>query len=360
MSASDIRFYVDTLIVETIVGNTSLVKSADDTGGMLSGLAPMIQEYVGAHIDQNDKAGSIIDMLAPAGLFSIFRLLGHPILGLLAGAAASALHIDIAGMIEVILKEVKSTLSSGQKVVPSQIDNAVSQAVQQYAPQGEDQSPADDTMENSVAQDLRYARMLRLSLEQYDRQLFRLTKQAIPAQQIFAYAIGRGARNTSYLGRILGWIFKVFLWSAGFMLLGDVANKMLGRPNALSGNYQAGSPQTASPAAVPVPVTTQTKFSIINPSSQNTPAPQPWAENVTNDASSIENMLVNFTKDVYAGLDGKESAIQSSPTFQAVRDQIVWYNHAAAGEPKVYLPSMYANKKAIVDHYIDEVAKASV
>jgi hypothetical protein len=357
MSSADIRFYVDTLIVETIMGDPSLVKRGD-TNGMLSGVAPLITDYVSQHINPEDKVGSVIDMLAPTAIFGLFKLFGHGTLGLLFGVLASALHINIGGMVEVLWQEVKNTLSNGQKVVPSQIDSAVSQAVQQYAPQEEDQSPA-DTMENSIAQDLRHARGLRLSLEQYDRQLFRLTKQTIPEQQLFAYAIGRGARTTSMLGRILGWIFKVALMSAGFMVAGDVANKMLGRPNALSGNYQAGSPQTASPAAVPTPITTQTTFKV-NPSYQNTPAPQPWAENVTNDASSIENMLVNFTKDVYAGLDGKESAIQSSPTFQAVRDQIVWYNHAAAGEPKVYLPSMYANKKAIVDHYIDEVAKASV
>jgi hypothetical protein len=80
---------------------------------------------------------------------------------------------------------------------------------------------------------------------------------------------------------------------------------------------------------------------------------------VTNDPGSIENMLIEFTKQVYSGLDGHEGVIRSSPIFQAVKNQIAWYNHTAAGAPMVYIPRMYPNKKAIVDHFIDEVAKSS-
>jgi hypothetical protein len=356
MSKGDIRFYADTLIVETVLGDPSLVKRAD-IDGILSGLAPMIHDYVGQHIDPNDKAGSVINWLAPTAIFGIFKLFGHPILGFLFGAVASALHIDVASMVEPLFQTVKETLSNGQKVSPSQIDSAVSQAVQQQSG-ASDQAQADTPIKN-MAQDLRDARMLRLALEQYDNQLFRLTKETIPPQQFFAYASVRRAVATNMLGKILGWIFKVFLMSAGLMVAGDLVNKMMGRPNAIDKTWHAGDATSVVPSAVPTPVTTQTKFPI-NPSYQNAAAPQPWTENVTNNASSIENMLVNFTKDVYTGLDGKEAAIQSSPTFQGVRDQIVWYNKAASGEPKVYLPSMYLNKKAIVDHYIDEVAAHAV
>lgn len=352
MSKGDIRFYVDTLIVETVLGDPSLVKTAS-MSDILSGLAPTIKDYVGQHINPEDKAGSVINMLSPALIFELLKTFGFGKFGMLLAVITSVFHIDVASMIEPLFQTVKETLSQGGKVSGEQIDAAVTQTVQQHAPQ-DDQSPADAPLGN-VAQVLQDARMLRLAIEQYEIHTFRLTKR--PEPFIFAYAAGRGARYTNVFGSILGWIFKVILFSAGFLLVGDVANKMMGRPNAIDKNWHAGEAPSGGPAAVPTPVTTQTKFPV-NPSYQITAAPQPWTESVTNNASSIENMLVNFTKDVYAGLDGKEAAIQSSPTFQGVRDQIVWYNKAASGEPKVYIPSMYPNKKAIVDHYIDEVSRS--
>lgn len=352
MSKGDIRFYTDTLIVETIVGDSLSVKIAQE-GGMLSGIASSIKDYVSEHIDPNDKTGSIINMLAPTAISGLFRLFGFGKLGLLFGVVASALHIDVARMVEPIWNEVKGTLSSGQKVNPSQIDGAVSQAIQQFTPS--DRAPADDQLENNLAQDLREARMLRLSLEQYEHQMMRLTKEENP-KIIFSFAAGRAARTTSLIGRIIGWIFKTVLYAGGFMVAGDVANKLLGRPNALDKTYQAGQP-SGGPSAVPAPVTTQTKFKPTQAGTET--APQPWGESINNDPGSIENMLIEFAKQVYSGLDGHEGIIRSSPIFQAIKSQIAWYNHTAVGEPMVYIPQMYPNKKAIVDHFIDQVAQNS-
>jgi hypothetical protein len=285
-------------------------------------------------------------MLAPAGITEIFSLFGWGKLGWLLGIGASMLHIDVASMVRPLWETVKNSLNRGQGVTPAQIDSAVSQSIQSNTA---DQSPADD-MHNRVAQDLREARMLRLALEQYDHQMLRLTKE--PSKLLLSYAAGKAAR-ASLIGRILGWIFKTVLMAAGLMVAGDLGAKMLGMPNALDHTWHPGQ-QSSSPAAIPTPVTTQTKF---KPTGAGTEAaPQPWSENVTNDPGSIQNMLVQFTKDVYAGLDGHESQITSSPTFQAVKSQIAWFNQAAAGEPMVYIPQMYPNKKSIVDHYIDQVA----
>ena len=67
-------------------------------------------------------------------------------------------------------------------------------------------------------------------------------------------------------------------------------------------------------------------------------------------------MLVNFSKEVYGGLDGQESAIMSSPVFKATVDNIAWYNHASAGDPIVFIPKNFTSKKQLVDHFIDEIA----
>jgi hypothetical protein len=352
MSKGDVRYYTDSLIVETLLTDSAMTKSAQ-ASGMLSGAASMISEYASAHMDPQDKVGSIINMLAPAGIFKLFGLFGHSTLGMVLGVVASALHINVGGMVESLFNSVKDTLEKGQKVSPSQIDSAVSQTVQQNTPQ--DQSPADDLVGNSVAQDLREARMLRLAVEQYNHQILRLTKED-NHQVLFSYGANRTTRTTSLIGRLLGWIFKTVLMSAGFLVAGDEAAKLVGGPNALDKTWHAGQPSGESAAApVPAPVTTQTKF---KPTGTGADVQsQPWEEHITNDAGSIENMLIDFTKQVYSGLDGHEDWIRSSPTFQAVKNQIAWYNHTAAGEPMVYIPVNYSTKKTIVDHYIDEVAK---
>lgn len=343
------------MIVEALLRDSSMVKSAQS--GVLSGAASMIGEYASSHMNPEDKVGSVINMLAPVGIFKLFSLFGHGTLGILLGVVASALHIDVGSMVESLFNSIKDTLQKGQKVSPAQIDSAVSQTVQQHTPQ--DETPADDSIGNSVAQDLREARMLKLAIEHYNYRVLRLTKEdASPV--LFSYAAGRASRTTKLIGRILGWIFKTILMSAGFLVAGDEAAKLVGMPNALDKTWHAGQPSSAGLAApaVPAPVTTQTKF---KPTGTGTDvAPQPWEEHVSNDPGSIENMLIDFTKQVYSGLDGHEDWIRSSPIFQAVKNQIAWYNHTAAGEPMVYIPTNYSNKKTIVDHYIDEVAKNAV
>ena len=359
MSASDIRFYVDTLIVETILGNPSLIKKADSKEEAESGVINTVKNYVEAHIDKNDKIGSLLNILAPAALAALGSFLGLPKWGILAGLAISTFHIDINSMIEPLLKTVKDSLTSGKMVTESQIDAAVNETVQQHTSADSDEA-SDDVLNNSVAQVLQEARLFRLATQHYEQHILRLTKEVSPTSSfLVSYAATRAAQTTSLFGRLLGWAFKTALISAGFMVAGDFAAKMMGMPSALTpGSYQAGKTSPADSTSAPAsPVATQKKYPLI--SGQNAPHPQPWVENVTNDPGSIENMLVDFTKQVYSGLDGHEGDIHASPTFQAVKSQIAWYNQSAAGRPGVYIPKNYPSKQAIVDHYIDEVAKAS-
>jgi hypothetical protein len=349
MVKGDISFYVDTLVIETALGNPAFLKTGQ--GSALSGLADMVKNYFSAHFDENNKTNSVINMLAPAGISLLFRAIGFGKIGWLLGAAASALHIDVAGMLESIYNSVKGSLSHGGQVNPSVVDSAVSQAVQEQTSGTSDQGQALDS--RSLDQELRDARLVRLAFEQYDTQLFQLRKEGAPSRGLFGGAT-RGAAG-SLIGRIIGFVFKLILASAGLMVAGDLVNKFLGRPNALDQNYQAGQTSAATPAA-PEPTTTQTKFKV-NPGYQASTHPRPWVERITNDPASIENMLVDMTKQVYSGLDGKEVAIRMSPTFQAVKDQIAWYNHSSPGDNFIYIPPNYGSVKDIVDHYIDEVAK---
>ncbi len=331
MSKGDISFYLDTLLIETVLGNPAFTKTAQSSA--LSGLADMVKNYFSAHWDPNNRADSVLNMLAPTAISAIFRGLGFGKLGLLFGVVASTLHIDVAGMVHKIYDAIRGKLEQGQPIAPSELDSAVSNAVQSDMPVASDQFSAMD--KRNFDKELRDARLVRLALEQHEVQMFQLTKEGQRSRGLFSSPARRSAAG-SLIGRIIGWVFKIILMSAGFMVAGDVANKMLGRPNALDQTWHAGQPSET---------TTQ----------PGKPPPTLWVEHITNDPGSIENMLVGFAKDVYPNLAGKEDAIKKSPTFQAIKEHIAWYNHTSAGEPEVYIPSNYTDKKSLVDRFAGEV-----
>ena len=79
-TSREISFYVDTMIVETLLTDSHLVKSAQ-AGGFISGLIGKVKDYFGAHFNSENKAGSVINMLAP-GVISIgLGAMGLPWLG---------------------------------------------------------------------------------------------------------------------------------------------------------------------------------------------------------------------------------------------------------------------------------------
>lgn len=351
MITSEARFYQDSLIVEIVLGNPALIKKAD-LSAMLSGAGSKISNFVQNEVAGGDKASKVINMLAPGTIFELLNMLGIPKIGLLVSVVLPFFGVDIGGMVERLWKVVKDNLSKGQMVHPSEIDQAAQEATTAATPK--DESEANSPI--SLAQELRDARLIRLALEQYEYQIYRLTKDNYNTP-LTSFAAGRAAKSVSIFGRILAWLFKIVLYSSGFLLAGKVlqdATNYHPQQNNQSGQPSDQSQQTSAPEAV----STQTKFPK-NPSYQPESPSRPWVVNVSNDPSSIQSMLIQFAKDVYSDLDGKEGIITNSPSFQAVKDQIVWYNHRAAGEPIVYIPSMYANKQAIVDHFIDEVAKNS-
>ena len=79
---------------------------------------------------------------------------------------------------------------------------------------------------------------------------------------------------------------------------------------------------------------------------------------INNDAN-IENIVIQFAKDVYSGLDGKENAIRSTPGFQMIVHKISWYNSDNKGSALTFIPPNWSSKKQLVDYFIDDVAKSA-
>lgn len=329
---SEINFYLDTLIVEAILGEPNIIKNAEP--GMIMGLIDKVKQYVGNHIDPNDKSGSLINMLAPGVITQIF---GGGWLGYLLGGVASFFHIDIASILGSIYREIKSLISGDKKVSSSQIDEVVSNAVKEH-------SSTEVTASVNFTKNMREAQILKLDLTQY-----KFNKAA---------SFLSSKKNTvSILSKVLGWIFKVAISSAGLMVVGDAVNKLLGRPNAIDNTMQHGKPAEQTTPEYHS-TSTQTKF-IVNqnyqPENYNF-NDSPWMERVSNTDSGIENMLIQFAKSVYNGLDGLEQNIKSTIGFQKVKDNIVWYNHATPGASIIFIPKYFKSKKQIVDLFIDDVA----
>lgn len=354
---SEINFYVDSLIVETILSNDLMSKIAQ--AGLISSLKDKIVHYVGNNIDPNDKAGSILNILAPGAISVAFSAMGLGWLGMLFGLAMKIFHIDVKGILSSIYNKIKGAIGGGKQMTSSEVDNIVNGAVQEHnTPATEEEFNAAESMmkSKSASVTLRDAKILKLAMIEYEQVLLGIKKEA-GLLSIFG---GNKTKTITLLGKVLSYIFKIALAAAGIMVAGDVANKMLGRPNALDDTVQHGKPVSAptNVSSMPVHVATQTKFPI-NPGYKNEIKNnnKAWSESISNDDASIEAMLINFAKQVYQGLNGLETLIRKSPEFQAVKSNISFYNRAASGDPIVFIPQNFTSKKQIVDEFIDEVAE---
>ena len=126
------------------------------------------------------------------------------------------------------------------------------------------------------------------------------------------------------------------------------------------GTVRDGKPvETVKDITPAAPKSTQTKFSIkpgYVDTRYNTSDDTNWIEKISNNKSSIENMLVSFVKEVYDGLNGQDALIRSVPGFQITADNIAWYNHSSVGDPIVFIPKHFTSKKQLVDNFIDQIA----
>jgi len=354
-TSREISFYVDTMIVETLLTDSHLVKSAQ-AGGFISGLIGKVKDYFGAHFNSENKAGSVINMLAP-GVISIgLGAMGLPWLGAMLAFAASIFNINVSEIIESIWNGIKGIVSSGKQTSSEHIDSLVDSSISSNikpATQDEADKAKTSLESRNSAQLLRDAKLLKMAMIAYEESPENFVKQA----GLLDWFSGKKAGVGSLLGIVLKWVFKIVLASAGFMVAGDIVNKVLDRPNALDGTLKDGKPTTETSVAMPVNISKQTRFKV-NPGAQDiSHKGSSWIENVQNSEGGISNMLMSWAKEIYQGLNGLDSIIQNTAGFQAAVEAISWQNHSSAGGPIVYIPPMFTSKKMVVDHFIDEVAE---
>lgn len=349
-SSREISFYVDTLLVETVLSEPNFYKKAD--------LESSVSAYFKSKIDPANPAASVINELAPGAVSLLFSSLGLGKWGLFAGLLMNVFHVDVYGVLKTMHDKIKDLLANGP-VSKSQIDEVANSTAQEYSstsgPQEIQEGYQYQQSQSANANDKVYssldllheAKLVRLALLSYEKENLRLVKNANWFDFSKSYPKAK-AQKTNLLTKIFGWIFQIALRSAGLMVAGDVVNKLLGRPNSLDGTYQAGKPEEAPVSAEPISI--QKKY----PSKGDSPLPNQIP--ITNTPENIENVLVQFTKDTYSGLDGKEQLIKNTPGFQFVNEKFNWTNTYNPGSNTIIVPAAFISKKQLVDYFIDEVA----
>jgi hypothetical protein len=362
MSNSEISFYVDTLLVEAVLSDPKLYKK----GGFVSDLFSKIKDYFASKIDPRNPVRSVLDELAPGAVWVLFNSLGIGGWGRFIGLLMEVFHVDVAGMLSSLYSKVKSMVSGGEKVSSAQIDEAVDSTAKEHAASGasiEDAKEgyqalqkiqpqqADDGKVYSSLELLGDVRIIRLAMVEYDRQNLRLTKNALSLEDFLGGYNNRRAKGGSFLAKIFGWIIKAAFASAGLMVAGDAVNKIFGRTNSFDNTYRPGQEEPSSPA-IEGPTSTQTKYKA--KSDGSIPMEMP----VTSTPDGIADMVIQFAKDVYSGLDGKENLIRNTDSFKRVVNRIVWNNAYNRGSQTTIMPAQYTSKKQLVDNFIDDVAKS--
>lgn len=363
---SEIGIYTDILIAETLLGDPGLLKTAQ-AQNIMSSIISKVKDYFGSKVDPNDKAGSVLNMLAPGAIRMTFGAIGMPWLGMLLGVAASFFHFDVASILEGIWNKLKSALSDGKQVTSEQVHQIVQSSVDPHnTPATEEeadaaakqsdqdgqpsQNQADDGF--SFASQMRTAQIMRLAMEDY------FVNKEAASRSWFSSFSSRKSATGNMLSSILSLLFRVALSSAGLLVAGDVMNKFLGRSNSLDGSIQNGKPVAdSSIPSTSVPSSGRMTNSSYQDTIRNS-SNMSWTENVSNNTSSIQQMLLNFAKDVYP-IAGQENAIEASPRFQNLVETVSWYNHESPGGPVVFIPRMFTTKKQLVDTFIGDIPEKS-
>lgn len=315
--SDDLKYYVESFLVSSL--NENLNKFASDD--LISSTAGRVKDYVDQHINPDDKVGSFLNLIAPGAIATTLNAVGLGGFGTLIGLSLRVFHVNVWDILKDLYNKFRILLSHQQSITPQLVDNLVVDSMKKSTPQAL----------ASNYQLLNEIRQIKLSILNPE-----FSKFAVKSSQL------------GMIQSILSWFFKTALAAAGLMVAGDAVNKVLKRPNALEKTLKP-TPQYQS---------RQNIFKI-NPSySESARDPNSnWIENIPNNSSSISQLLINFAKEVYNGLDDYESIMKNSPAFQAVKEEIENYNQASHGDPMVFLPKFFRSKKHIVDYFIDDVAQ---
>lgn len=349
----DLQFLHDAAITQYLLQD-GMEKRAEFS---IDGLKGAITSYFAGHWDPNDKTGSFLNAIVP-GAISV--LIGGW-LGPLIGFGLKFLNVDLGGVLEDIYSSLKAHLSGSNKTLsPQQIDQTVQDAIQKNPKEEKPEFKVPEKLDpgnmfasftsSSFEQDWNNAKILKLAMTSH-------LDGSIKDKDLKKVLAASG--KSALLVKAISFIFKVLAMSAGLMVAGDVANKVLNRPNAFdSSENKRGIPQdTSGPKSTVETISSQKVFPISTTyDHQKFNQSEPWVEKVSNTQTGIENLLISFAKEVYHGLDGLEEESKTLPKFQALVQSLLWFNRMTPGDPMVFIPKTFTTKEGISSYWIDQLA----
>lgn len=360
----DINFYVDCLIAEAFLSD-KLIKQAQESEspGIMSGMSGVFNFFSdalgisgpnstapmasGATPSTADKAVKLIGYLAPAAIYMTMRAAGLGVfVSFLTSAAASVFRIPIEEIIADIYNKIKNIITSGQKVPLNQVGNIVDTSVDQHTA-----TTASLSIKN-LDKEIRNAQLIKAAFISYQN------------NQLSSYAanpltsISRGGA-ISLIKNILGGFFKMALLAAGFAVAGPAIRKMFGMPEEKETATPVTDIEQKQKQEEIKEVMSNINLGALNPSYRdeqyNMSPDSYWVEDYVAGKKSIEQMLIDFTNDVYAGYQDKEYAIRSSDRFNYLADRILFNNSKNKGSSYTFIPFQFKTKKQVVNFFLPEV-----
>jgi hypothetical protein len=310
-----IQFYSDAAFFNAACQPLTKNAASGVLEGLLSSVVDHAKSYFSSHIGE-DKFVSITDMLVPG----FFWALNLKWLAIIIKICESYFSLSPGTILESAWREIMPAAKSGS-VSSSQVDAAVKSVLP---------SSADDHITSSGIANFKLVSM--------------------GSKQLVCIAAA-STTATSLLGKIVGWIIKAVLASAGLLVVGDVVNQLTGHQDTKPS--QSGLP-TLSPQSESSQASTQT---VLKPNSSYEPEhhnlTSSWMISVP--PSQIGQVLTQWAMDIYPDLNGHQDIITSSPHFQQLVS-LIQQENASHAAPYTFIPHAISDRKAAVDYFIDQVA----
>lgn len=329
-SDDELRFIEEGLFIQSLIENSQLESHGsilDLITGGLGGLGGDIHGFVQNNL-VNPKGGNFVAHIL--NLFIAYVLGRKNILYGLLWGIANAMGINIQGILNSLVSGVASLLGQGKQIAASDVDSVGTNII---SSQGGDYSQADDTIINMAA--------YRPGMRYYGSSGW-MSKLGKP--RLFGLIV-----------RILGWILKAFLFSAGLMIGGKMIAHFMGisKPESEEAMQKENGPtQPASIESVPTsPVG-------LKPSGAGTKYHQndEYTTWIVPLQGSIADTLVSWATEIYPQLRGKENLIRSTPSFNIMVNKL---SEAKSSNSQNYLmmPKGVHRRIDIVNGFAGDVAK---
>lgn len=343
MLKPELQVFSDTLVIEALL-HDKFIKQAED--GFVSGLVSGIKSYVGSHIDENNKVGSILELLVP-GVLATFS----PWLAIIYTVADSLFGINLSSIFSSIKSGISSLISGGKQTDSGSVLNVVTGAF------GSLMSLIG--LESKSSLTIAEAQLFKVALENFvshhpDFATVKPRIQIKHAASLFGIVKGKAVK---VLYNVIKWIVTVLLASAGFMVAGDAIHGLVGA--VMPGKSETkpdGTPTESKPGTSPTTSTESESITLqVSPSYSS--------ENFNNGISSwtipgntngVDPTFVSWAVEIYPQLKGYENLIRSTNSFRQLVSNVKAYNDGN-NLGFIGIPEQYKSRKQLVDTFVSEI-----